>query len=258
MGTVETKNDGRRPGDTLRAAGVSRSFQGVRAVADVDLELHDHEVVGLIGPNGAGKSTLVNLLTGFDRADQGSVELGGRDVTRWSPDRRGRAGLTRTFQHSHAFRGLSVRENVEVAALGTGASPRDANERADGLLAGLGLERYADAPAANLPHGDERRLGVARALATRPRFVLMDEPAAGLPEAEASAFAEVVRTVRDEYAAGVLLIDHNMALVMNVCDRIYVLDQGRVLAGGPPEEIRANLDVAAAYLGDSAVKDDVP
>ena len=137
MDVVETKTtDGRRPGDTLRAAGVSRSFQGVQALAGVDLELHDHEVVGLIGPNGAGKSTLVNLLTGFDRADEGSVELSGRDVTRWSPDRRGRAGLTRTFQHSHAFRGLSVRENVEVAALGTGASPRDAHERADGLLAG--------------------------------------------------------------------------------------------------------------------------
>ena len=124
MDVVETNaKDDRRPGETLRAAGVSRSFQGVQALTGVDLELHDHEVVGLIGPNGAGKSTLVNLLTGFDRADEGSVELSGRDVTRWGPDRRGRAGLTRTFQHSHAFRGLSVRENVEVAALGTGASP---------------------------------------------------------------------------------------------------------------------------------------
>jgi branched-chain amino acid transport system ATP-binding protein len=177
-------------------------------------------------------------------------------VTRWSPDRRGRAGLTRTFQHSHAFRGLSVRENVEVAALGVGASPRDAKERAAGVLESLGLGEYADAPAANLAHGDERRLGVARALATTPRFVLMDEPAAGLPEAEVPAFAAVVQSVRDEHGAGVLLIDHNMALVMDVCDRIYVLDQGRMLAGGTPEEIRANLDVAAAYLGDSAVRDE--
>ena len=177
-------------------------------------------------------------------------------MTRWSPHRRGRAGLTRTFQHSHAFRGLSVRENVEVAGLGTGASPREARERADDVLASLGLETYAHAPAGSLPHGHERRLGVARALATRPRFVLMDEPAAGLPEAEVFAFAEVVRSVRDEHGAGVLLIDHNMALVMDVCDRIYVLDQGRMLAGGPPDEIRANLDVAAAYLGDSAVKED--
>ena len=177
-------------------------------------------------------------------------------MTRWSPDRRGRAGLTRTFQHSHAFRGLSVRENVEVAALGVGASPREAKERAEGVLESLGLAEHADAPAANLAHGDERRLGVARALATRPRFVLMDEPAAGLPEAEVPAFAAVVQAVRDEHGAGVLLIDHNMALVMDVCDRIYVLDQGRMLAGGTPDEIRANLDVAAAYLGDSAVKDE--
>jgi branched-chain amino acid transport system ATP-binding protein len=254
---IETQANGdRRPGDTLRAAGVSRSFQGVQALNGVDLELHAHEVVGLIGPNGAGKSTLVNLLSGFDRADEGTVELCGRDVTRWSPDRRGRAGLARTFQHSHAFRGLSVRENVEVAALGVGASPREAQQRADGVLEGLGLARYAGAPAAALAHGDERRLGVARALATRPRFVLMDEPAAGLPEAEVPAFAAVVRTVRDEHGAGVLLIDHNMALVMGVCDRVYVLDQGRMLAGGTPDEIRANLDVGAAYLGDSAVRDE--
>src|SRR5207344_2958592 len=169
--------------------------------------------------------------------------------------RRGRAGLTRTFQHSHAFRGLSVRENVEVAALGVGASPRSAQERAAGVLESLGLTEYADAPAANLPHGDERRLGVARALATRPRFVLMDEPAAGLPEAEVPDFAEAVRGVRDDHDAGVLLIDHNMALIMGLCDRIYVLDQGRVLAEGTPEEIRANLDVAAAYLGESAVQE---
>jgi branched-chain amino acid transport system ATP-binding protein len=257
LAAVETKTDGnRRPGDTLRAAAVSRSFQGVQALAGVDLDLHDHEVVGLIGPNGAGKSTLVNLLTGFDRADEGTVELSGRDVTRWSPDKRGRAGLTRTFQHSHAFRGLSVRENVEVAALGVGASPREAQERATSVLESLGLAGQADSPAAALAHGDERRLGVARALATGPRFVLMDEPAAGLPEAEVPAFAAVVQSVRDEHGAGVLLIDHNMALVMGVCDRIYVLDQGRMLAGGTPDEIRANLDVAAAYLGDTAVKDE--
>jgi branched-chain amino acid transport system ATP-binding protein len=256
LAVAEQTDGNRRPGDTLRAAALSRSFQGVQALAAVDLELHDHEVVGLIGPNGAGKSTLVNLLTGFDRADEGTVELSGRDVTRWSPDRRGRAGLTRTFQHSHAFRGLSVRENVEVAALGVGASPREAEERASGVLDSLGLADFADNPAANLAHGDERRLGVARALATRPRFVLMDEPAAGLPEAEVPAFAVVVRSVRDAYGAGVLLIDHNMALVMGVCDRIYVLDQGRMLVGGTPDEIRANLDVAAAYLGDSAVRDE--
>jgi branched-chain amino acid transport system ATP-binding protein len=232
---------------------VSRSFTGVRALDGVTLELRRHEVVGLIGPNGAGKSTLVNVLSGFDRPDEGDVELDGRDVTGWSSHRRARAGLARTFQHSRSFRSLSVRENVEIAALGVGARTAEARRRAVELLGLLGLEAAAETPAGALAHGDERRLGVARALATEPQFVLLDEPAAGLPEAEVPEFAAVVRSVRDEHEAGVLLIDHNMALVMDVCDRIHVLDQGRTLADGTPAEIRDNLDVAAAYLGETAV-----
>jgi branched-chain amino acid transport system ATP-binding protein len=219
----------------------------------VSLELHRHEVVGLIGPNGAGKTTLVNVLSGFDFPSSGTVELEGRDVTSWSPHRRGRVGLARTFQHSRSFGTLSVRENVEVAALGSGAGPREARRRADSLLDLLGLTARDGRPARALAHGEERKLGVARALATEPRFLLLDEPAAGLPEAEVPEFAAVVRSVRDEHAAGVLLIDHNMALVMDVCDRIQVLDQGRTLAEGTPGEIRGNLDVTAAYLGESAV-----
>ena len=219
----------------------------------VSVEIHRHEVVGLIGPNGAGKSTLVNVLTGFDRPTSGSVELDGKSITSWSAHRRGRSGLARTFQHSHAFRQLSVRENIEVAALGVGSSPRRARGKAIEILGLLGLDGFADAPAGSLPHGDERRLGVARALATEPIFVLMDEPAAGLPEAEVPEFAAVVRSVRDEHFAGVLLIDHNMALIMEVCDRLLVLDQGRTLAEGTPDEIRENLNVVAAYLGESAV-----
>jgi branched-chain amino acid transport system ATP-binding protein len=222
----------------------------------VTLELGRGEVLGLIGPNGAGKSTLVNLLSGFDRPTRGRVLLEGRDVTRWRASRRGRNGLARTFQHSHAFRGLSVRENVEVSALGAGVSARKAALRAREVLALLGLDAQADVPANALAHGDERRLGVARALATEPRYVLLDEPAAGLPEAEVPEFAAVVRSLRDDHGAGVLLIDHNMALIMDVCDRIQVLDQGQTLAEGAPAEIRANLDVAAAYLGESAVAED--
>jgi branched-chain amino acid transport system ATP-binding protein len=241
----------RRPHGLLRAVGVSRSFEGVRALADVDLELARSEVVGLIGPNGAGKTTLVNVITGFDFPTTGSVELEERDVTRWSPQRRGRAGLARTFQHGHAFKGLSVRENVEVAALGVGASGRDARARAQRLLGALGLAARAEETASALPHGDERKLGVARALATEPRFVLMDEPAAGLTEAEVPDLAAVVRSVRDEHGAGVLLIDHNVTLILEVCDRIQVLDQGRTLAKGTPDEIRKNIDVANAYLGGS-------
>jgi branched-chain amino acid transport system ATP-binding protein len=249
---VEHASQG-RPEGTLRASSVSRSFDGVKALDGVTLELRRSEVVGLIGPNGAGKSTLVNVLSGFDRPDAGTVALAGRDVTSWSPQRRGRHGLARTFQHSHAFRALTVRENVEVSALGVGASPKDAARRAERLLGVLGLAAQADAPASSLAHGDERRLGVARALATEPQFVLMDEPAAGLPEAEVPDFAEVVRTMRDDHGVGVLLIDHNMALIMEICERIVVLDQGRSLAEGTPLQIRANLDVAAAYLGESPV-----
>ena len=238
----------RRP-DSLCAGGVSRSFEGIEALAQVDLELGQHEIVGLIGPNGAGKTTLVNILTGFDLPSSGRVELGGTDITRWPPHRRGRAGLARTFQHGRLFRGLSVRENVEVAALGVKASPREARRRADELLRLLGLAARGGDDAAVLPHGDERRLGVARALALRPRFVLMDEPAAGLHEGEIPAFIEVVRTVRDAFGAGVLLIDHNVSLIMAVCDRVHVLDRGRTLAEGTPAEVRANTAVATAYLG---------
>jgi branched-chain amino acid transport system ATP-binding protein len=245
----------RRPGEALRASSVSRSFEGVHALSDVNLELHRHEVVGLIGPNGAGKSTLVNVLSGFDFPTAGSVELAERRITGWSAHRRARAGLARTFQHSRSFRELTVRENVEVAALGVRAGPRRARRRANELLELLGLANLADTPAGTLSHGDERRLGVARALATEPTFVLLDEPAAGLPEAEVPEFAAVVRSVRDDHEAGVLLIDHNMALVMDVCDRIQVLDQGETLAEGTPGEIRRNLDVAAAYLGEPAVAD---
>ena len=225
----------------------------MQALREVTLELHRREVVGLIGPNGAGKSTLVNLLTGFDFPTDGRVLLQGRDVTRWSSHRRARAGVARSFQHSRSFRGLSVRENVEVSALGTGAGPREARRRADALLDVLGLIDRGALRAEALPHGDERRLGVARVLATEPAFVLMDEPAAGLPEAEVPQFAEVIRSARDDHGCGVLLIDHNIALVMAACDRIHVLDQGRTLAAGTPSEIRRNIDVAAAYLGESAV-----
>lgn len=255
MTQATTPEDRRWPGSALRATSVSRSFAGVDALRDLTLEIRRGEVVGLIGPNGAGKTTLVNVMTGFDLPSSGSVQLEERDITSWSPHRRGRAGLARTFQHSHSFGNLSVRENVEVSALGVGASPREARRRAQELLDLLGIAGRADSRASALPHGDERKLEVARALAIEPRFVLMDEPAAGLPEAEIPDFANVLRTVREEREAGVLLIDHNMALVMEVCDRIHVLDQGRTLAEGTPDAVRANLDVTAAYLGESAINE---
>jgi branched-chain amino acid transport system ATP-binding protein len=237
---------------SLHAAAVSRGYAGVRALDEVTITVHRHEVVGLIGPNGAGKSTLVNLLSGFDFPTTGTVLLDGVDITTWPAHRRVRAGLARTFQHGHAFPALTARENVEVAALGAGASTRTARRRAGELLDLLGIAAHASADASTLAHGDERLLGVARALATEPTFVLLDEPAAGLNEDEVGAFAGTIRLVRDERRAGVLLIDHNVPLVLGVCDRIHVLDQGVTLAEGTPGEIRNHPAVAEAYLGGTA------
>jgi branched-chain amino acid transport system ATP-binding protein len=232
----------------LRAAGVSRSFQGIQALREVDLEVGRREVVGLIGPNGAGKTTLVNCVTGFDLPDSGSVVVDGSDVTGWKATRRARAGIARSFQQGHLFGGLSVRENVEVAALGVGRSAREARRRADGILDLLQLTRESEVPAGRLPHGVAMKLGVARALATDPRYVLLDEPAAGLSDSELPAFVAVLRSLADS-DRGVLVIDHNMTLIMEVCDRLCVLDGGRMIAQGTPEEIRRSADVAAAYLG---------
>jgi branched-chain amino acid transport system ATP-binding protein len=243
----------RRPEGSLRAVDVFRSNAGVQALGGVTLELQRAEIVGLIGPNGAGKTTLVNVLSGADRPTSGRIELDGVDVTGWPPPRLARAGLARTFQRGHTFHALSVRENVEVAALGVGEGAAEARRRATDLLELLELTDRAEQPAGTLPHGEEHKLGVARALAMRPRYVLMDEPAAGLPDAEVPSFALAMRMVRDEYAAGVLVIDHNMALIMDVCDRLYVLDQGKTLAQGTPAEIRENIDVVSAYLGGGGV-----
>jgi branched-chain amino acid transport system ATP-binding protein len=164
--------------------------------------------------------------------------------------------LARTFQHGHLFRALSVAENIQLGALGIGMSPGQARSVCAELLDALDLNERAQIAAGALPHGDEQKVSVARALASRPRYVLLDEPAAGLAEADIVSFANLVRQVRDEYGAGVLLVDHNMALIMDVCDRIHVLDQGRTLASGTPAEIRRNIDVTAAYLGSSGVKGD--
>jgi branched-chain amino acid transport system ATP-binding protein len=248
-----SEDGGRSPGQGLRAADVSRAFKGVRALEGVTFELEPGKVVGLIGPNGAGKTTLINLITGFDLPDSGTIALDGEEVTRWGPARRARAGLARTFQQGRVFGELSVRENVELGALGVGARASEARGRAEELLAAMQLTGRARLPAGELPHGEQRKIAVARALAARPRYVLMDEPAAGLFEHDIAAFAQVIRSVRESYGPGMLIVDHNMALIMEVSDRIEVLDQGRTIARGTPREIRANIDVAAAYLGASGV-----
>lgn len=234
----------------IRVTGVSRSFAGVQALAGVSLSVQPGEVFGLIGPNGAGKSTLVNIISGYDRPDSGSVEVDGVDITRAKSYVRARDGLARTFQHGHLFNGLTVRENIEVTALGTGRSRKQAYALADDLLAEFHLTERADQPAGSLPHGVERRVGVARALATEPRYVLLDEPAAGLNEGEIGEFAENIRHLSSR-GLGVLLIDHNVRLILNVCDRIHVLVEGKTLLEGTPDEVRASDELAEAYLGKS-------
>jgi len=250
----DASDEHRWPEGSLRATGVSRSFEGVEALRGVTLQIERHEVVGLIGPNGAGKSTLINLITGFDLPTAGKIELADQDVTTWRAIRRARAGLARTFQHGHLFRALSVAENIQLAALGVGMKARQARQVCRELLDALELRHRADVPASALAHGEEQKVGVARALASRPRYVLLDEPAAGLSESDIESFSALVRRVRDDYGAGVLLIDHNMAVIMDVCDRIHVLDQGQTLASGTPTDIRRNIDVVGAYLGSSGVK----
>ncbi len=233
----------------LEARSVSRSFEGVQALREVSLRLELHEVVGLLGPNGAGKSTLINLLTGFDRPTEGKILLNQVEINSWSPARRGRAGLGRTFQHGHSFAGLTVAENIEVSALGMGVKPAVARSQADELMKLLRLSHRRSNLACSLPHGEERLLGVARALATTPQFLLLDEPAAGLNEDEAQEFGTVIRMVNEERNLGVLLIDHNIGLVFDVCDRIHVLDQGMTLATGSSKEVSENPEVITSYLG---------
>lgn len=234
----------------LLVTGVSRSFAGVQALAGVSLSVRPGEVFGLIGPNGAGKSTLVNIISGYDMPNSGTVEVDGVDITRSKSYLRARDGLARTFQHGHLFDGLTVRENIEVTALGTGRSRKQAFALGDELLEEFHLTDRADQPAGSLPHGVERRVGVARALATEPRYVLLDEPAAGLNEGEIGEFADNIRQLSAR-GLGVLLIDHNVRLILSVCDRIHVLVEGKTLLEGTPDEVRASDELAEAYLGKS-------
>ena len=238
----------------LVAEGIRVHFEGVRAVDGVDLTLEQDEIVGLIGPNGAGKTTFMNAVSGFVPLTGGRVALDGVDATGWPPDRLAREGLVRTFQDVATFQGLSVFENIELGALGAGLDRRKARARAWELIEEMGLTQVARLPASALPHGDERRVGIARAVAVGPKFLLLDEPAAGLDDVESAELTHRIAQIRDQTGCGVLLVEHDMRIIFRVCERIQVLDYGKTIASGSPEEIRANRAVVAAYVGEKGAK----
>jgi branched-chain amino acid transport system ATP-binding protein len=231
----------------LKAQGVTVRFGGLVAVDEVSISLARGEIVGLIGPNGAGKTTLVNVLSGFQRPLAGAIIVGERDCTRLPRHGFPRAGVVRTFQAVRLFRGLTVSENVEIGYVAHGLG-RTA------ILDELKMTENAHRPAAGLSYGEERRIGLARALAVNPLFLLLDEPAAGLAAAEADELRHLIVDIRSKYNCGVLVIEHNMALVMNLCERVHVLDSGRTIAAGTPMEIRADDGVRRAYLGPNALQ----
>jgi branched-chain amino acid transport system ATP-binding protein len=233
----------------LRARGVDVRFDGVHALAEVDLTLAPGEIVGLIGPNGAGKTTLINVLSGFQRPTAGAVVLDGVEVTRWAPYRRARAGIGRTFQAVRSFAGLTVRDNLLSAAYAAGRGRRAARRLADDTLALVGLTDRAGTPAGSLAYGQERWLGIARALCAGPRYLLLDEPAAGLNEQEGDELLAMLRGIRDRDGCALLVIEHDMRLIMRLCERLHVLDHGRTIAVGPPAEVSRDPLVLSAYLG---------
>jgi branched-chain amino acid transport system ATP-binding protein len=237
----------------LSTRGVRVHFEGVKAIDGVDLTIATGEVLGLIGPNGAGKTTLVNVITGLQAPDAGTVHLRDEDITGWSPPRRARAGLARTFQGARLFDRLSVFENVEAAAVAGGMRRRAARAKARELLALFGLATATRTQAGSLPHGTARRLGVARALASEPSFLLLDEPAAGLDEEESAEFVGLLRDLPSTYDLGLVVIEHDVPLIMACCERIQVLHHGQTLAVGSPDEISSDREVISAYLGQASV-----
>jgi branched-chain amino acid transport system ATP-binding protein len=234
---------------SLVADGVSVRFGGLAAIDDVSFTLEPGAIVGLIGPNGAGKTTLVNVLSGFQRPGAGEVRLEERRLVGAAPDAFARAGIARTFQAVRLFKGLSVSENLEVSLAANGLSRTRARERAKALLAEFLPGDRGAAPASALTYGEERKVGIARALALKPRYLLLDEPAAGMAAAEVEDLRAAIDRIRAAYGCGILVVEHNMALIFALCDRIHVLGSGRTIAVGSPNQISADARVREAYLG---------
>ena len=240
------------------------AFGGLRALDDVCFSLESGEIMGLIGPNGAGKTTVFNLLTGVYPPTEGTVELEGKSIIGKKTAQITQSGIARTFQNIRLFKDASVIDNVKTAmnyqmkySVLSGIlhlpsywkEEAQVEEQAEGLLDVCGLKQYAKATAKNLPYGQQRKLEIARALAANPKVLLLDEPAAGMNPTETHELLETIRTSREQFGVAVLLIEHDMSFVMGLCEHIVVLDYGKVIAEGLPEEIRTNPRVIAAYLG---------
>jgi len=233
----------------LAATGVTVSFGGLSVLEQAHIVAESGCVVGLIGPNGAGKTTLLNALTGIVVPTQGRISLDSCDIGGLPPHRLARRGLARTFQNLRLFGALSVKENVEVAALAAGCSARQASQTAADLLRVCGLAHIAEVRARSLDYGASKRLELARAAALAPRFLLLDEPTSGFSELESVNIVEQIRSIAEASGCGVIVIDHDLAFITSLCDRVYCLDQGSVIAAGSPAEIRSHPAVRAAYLG---------
>ena len=249
----------------LQTQGLAKSFLGLQALQDFSISVNANEILGLIGPNGAGKTTCFNLLTGFLIPTAGQIYFKGEDITGRSPAQIARLGLARTFQNIRVFNSISVLENVMAAAQlrahfsfaelllstpGFNRKEAQVRERARELLDLLSLGEYASRPAANLPYAHQRRLEIARALATEPDLLLLDEPAAGMNPAESDALHQLILDLRARFQLTILLVEHDMRLVMNLCERIIVLNYGKIIAEGKPDTVRVDPQVIAAYLGE--------
>jgi branched-chain amino acid transport system ATP-binding protein len=235
---------------SLSAEGVCVRFQGLSALTDVTLSVGRTEIFGLIGPNGAGKTTLVNCLTGFQQPSAGKVSLGDDDTSGWSPARFRKSGIARTFQAGRLFKEMTVLENVEAAAVALGLKRARATIHAMAVLDWMGVAERSRVRAGALAYTDERRVGIARALVLSPAFILLDEPAAGMSDVECDELMEAVAQIPKTFVCGVLLIEHNMRIIMGVCDRLHVLDGGKTIAEGSPQAIQRDAAVIAAYLGE--------
>lgn len=237
---------------TLSATDLCVDFSGLRALDDVSLSISKGEIVGLIGPNGSGKTTFVNALTGQVKTSRGKIICNGENITGLKPHKIAYHGIARSFQIVRLFDELTVSENIELAAIAQGNSRRESKERANELMVKFDLSHYADQLAHTLNYGDKRRVEISRALAGQPKFLLLDEPAAGMNEAESNTLLEILSQLPTDYNLGILIIDHDMTLIMRLCSRLHVIDSGKTIGEGDVETVRKLPKVIEAYLGSSA------